>query len=1037
MITTLAKAFAQTNITSNSLNDLRNSLSAYVEEFETDDKDASAHLQEELRNVFREYVDTNLRKLGPFMAVLRTLQPCITTEEDIIEWFDKAVKPFADQLGPKKVAVEDAREFVVAAMTYDEEAPDAKERSQTSAQLAQNLLNVYMSRTRVSLEDATAGPSPQIQNHAAQQLLGMLVAFGRKMPKDLFNAVDACIVRAETRLQALILLSSFIEQQQSNIYQVIDTPVVEHLIKCLMNDTPTVVVSAALRCLIMLLPHIPVRVARDLPRLFLIYSRCLCWEKFSSTSTKAQKDLVTDDRVRRNSDSDTEDILEDPTWETLHSQPDLPETTAPELLLYFTYLYGLYPLNFMGYIRKPRKYLKRIDFPGADDFDLDQAVIRSRTEQFQRVHLLHPSFFNTTIEEELVENRWLKAEPAEVIAECHGLYVGNNTQHVPTSPGPPPSNKLPALPVLSPDSTMHAGASRSGAASPATSFSWTGTGSWRSLPPAAPAPIFSDNGSPTLPGMLERVEAGAKQDESAESRRGSAATAHTSFTNPEESSRPDTGVSVRASVSSGTAPHSNDMVWLQRELISLRNELTFERYLKQQHLTAIGQLKRNNVKAITVEAETATLINANRALQKKLSDLNKFNEKMQKETQARRTHTKQSEDQLTAKIRTLRADLASHQSLKTDLESAGDDVDQLRQLLVESEAREMRLRQEMDAQQKQLKELEYLKGEIDESRKQLQLYQAKQSELEEAKTEHDNLQHDIETLRRMLQDRDVERQRSQKTFQTTIQDLQTRLDLAESISLKPPQTSIASSDRLEQLLQDARNKQAQIKRAYTQLLQEHAELKIKYQELAAEHGIFDSPSSLPIPISPPRPRRPDEMPDFASTNGSVNSYSTGSSLRQAPLPYDYPDMYPAVQGHGQPFPQNYLSNRGQIYSQRNVSPLSRNDGFLGVQGYEIPTVVHPQRAHGRSVASGSEISVPPGGTGAHGSFSGVSGGERIKDSSKSAFSLGSDDGGETKGKSKIDAKSEVRVFGRGKQALSPFPLSVVRCGGEGVRIKLY
>ena len=264
----------------------------------------------------------------------------------------------------------DAQDFVLDSLAYDNDSQDARDKARTAAHLTHILLDALLSHTSPRPDTS----SVQTEDHAAHQLQSMLIAFARKNPRDFFISVDTFLVRLQTRMQALDLLAAFLEQQHAHLHLVLDTTVVEHLLKCLMNDTATVVVSAALRCLIMLLPHIPATVASQLPRLFLVYSRCLCWEKFSASSTKAQRDLVTDDRVRRDSDSDLDTDQEDGddlTWQTLRALPDMPESSAPELLHYFTYLYGLYPLNFMSYVRKPRKYLKNIDFTGADEFDLD------------------------------------------------------------------------------------------------------------------------------------------------------------------------------------------------------------------------------------------------------------------------------------------------------------------------------------------------------------------------------------------------------------------------------------------------------------------------------------------------------------------------------------------------------------------------------------------------------------------------------------------------------------------------------------------
>lgn len=653
-----------------------------------------------------------------------------------------------------------------------------------------------------------------------------------------------------------------------------------------MNDSATVVVSAALRCLIMLLPHIPATIAAQLPRLFLVYSRCLCWEKFSASSTKAQRDLVTDDRVRRLSDSDQDyddGPEEDPTWSTLQAMPDMPESSAPDLLHYFTYLYGLYPLNFLAYVRKPRKYLKNIDFPGADDFDLDQAVIRSRTEQFQRVHLLHPNFFNTTVEDELTDNRWLKAEPSEVIAECHGLYVGQ--QSVLPSLGPPPTMRLPDVP---------------------------------------PHPMAeSGPDSPTVP----------SEDASA--------------------------------TSTPALPH--DVAQLQRELTLLRNEFTFERYLKQQHVAAIGQLRRNHIKAVTIEAETATLINANRALQKKLSDAIKFNEKMQKETQTRRTHTKQSEDQLTAKIRSLKADLTNQDSLKRDLHSNIKKAEQLRQLLVESEAR--------------VKDLEHKISENAE------VERTQNGMTDSAKLE--DLQRKISELEDKLR---TQKQYSKTTHaeqEMIIQNLEKLLDRSKNAEY---------DDELEDAtatLRETRQKLLQSRKAYTQLLDDYTNLKMRYQELT----IDIAPSGRSSIQG--RAHEPSYSSfNYRTPDGGTQAYGTATNTRTQFHPERMHDQRDVYESHiGYPHVPAAMSGfppvrpmRPEVYQPHMLpaSPSSRGNSFS------------PHTSSWGAVQS------------INGSDYGLSPPEMVRESSKSAFSIGSEDGRSSINSKKIKAKSEVRVYGRGK-----------------------
>ena len=771
-----------------------------------------------------------------------------------------------------------------------------------------------------------------------------------------------------------------------------------------MNDRSTAVVSVALQCLVMLLPHIPVTVSSQLPRLFLIYSRCLCWEKFSSSSSKAQKDHVTDDRVRRSSNSSDDEFFSvDPSWKVLHSVPVWSDRTAPELLSYFTYLYGLYPLNFTSYIRKPRKYLKNASFPGADDFDLDQAVIRSRTEQYQRAHLLHPNFFNTTIEDELADNRWLKAEPSEVVAECLALYAG--TQTFPGIPGPPPSEKLPALPEMAPlEELTQATQTRSGTASPTGSAPSVASSAWQNISTRLPT---SATGSP----VLHPVDKELRNKSSSGTMEGSSSIATNDF------SRPATGVST-----SGSA--SDDAAYLQRELMLIRNELSFERYLKQQHIAAIGQLKRDRIKAVTMEAETATLINANRALQKKLGDANRFNEKMQKETQARKTHSRQSEDQLTSKIRALRAGLTDQEALRAKLDKVADDAKQLRQLLVESESREFRMKQEVESWGEKGNEHKELRSEIETLKHKLQTYKDGEQRTNDAAAERDTLKQEVDTLQVMVANREQEGESSKKALQTRIDELEKQLasDTTTTEDKGVAATEPEMAD-LQSRLERAQAKQTSMKRSYVKVVHELTEMKIKYEDLLASTigGLHSDVITQPMRAPPRQASSSSPSYDTIRNQGQMQQLyhgpPVGQTFRQQQSSSPQHNGLSITTSAPQSFPAN-RPVRNEVYEQRqremNSSPLlSRSEGAVA-SFHDSP---HMHHGNSNGSWSGDRYRSPSGPDSPNGFPSGRASQEFIIGGERSGFDFDSDDDGTGSLRSKdskVLAKSEKRVYGRGE-----------------------
>lgn len=667
------------------------------------------------------------------MGVLKELRPAIVGETNIIYWAEK-VATVVTTAGHTKAALEDAQDFLVGVMVFEDDEPDAPQRAKTSARLCKELLDLYLSRSHglTGTDAFVASEHAQVM----QQVEDVLIAFGRKRPKDLFNSIDDLVIVAESRLQSLSLLNAFLRHQTPHLYLVMNTPLVEHLLKCLMNDTSTTTLSVALTALIMLLPHIPGSLAPYLPRLFLIYSRILCWEKFSELSTEAQRNLVTDDRVSRNekgqsSEDESECIGLDLNWEKTRPQDGTIEAATPELMTYFTYLYGLYPLNLMSYIRRPRRYLKNADFPSADAFDLDRAVIRSRTDQFRQMHSLHPNFYNLTVEEELVNPKWPKMDPADVVGQCQALCAYSKAP-VP-SPVPPPNVKLPDVPPMPPLDGSES-LRVAGRISPAASHtSRRSRGSWRDTQSTA----VSVPGKEDSP--VSKSQSIISEDD--------ALTKHPQPTTAEEKL--------------DSAPQTN-VAYLQREITLLRNDLNFERWHKAQHSEHISQIMRRNVKEATVEAETLNLINANRALKKQLEQLQKAREATIKDSALTRKQANNLEANMTERFNKLKLEQETWQADADELRRLRSEMKQYRELLVTTEARELNKSHQLELAQRDLDELSSIKDQLQHALRRLHEYEYREFDFETAIRERDILKGENETLHTRLQRNDDQSEPSRR-----------------------------------------------------------------------------------------------------------------------------------------------------------------------------------------------------------------------------------------------------------------------------------
>ena len=957
----------------------RRILQNFVEEQYGEVRDeSSTRANLELKSFWEKYVGDGPYKLGAWAGVLRVLRPTIGGEANILEWWQLVLRPIIiGSSGYKRPALEDAREFLIATMVRDDDGEVTPDKAATIDRLCGELLTIYTTRTRgVSEEDNEAAAADNAQ--VAQQVEEVLLAFGRKRPKDLFHRLDDLVNVASTRLQSLTLLSSFLRQQTPHLYLVINTPLVEHLLKCLMNDTSTTVLSVALTSLIMLLPHIPGSLGSYLPRMFLVYSRLLCWEKFSPLSSVADRNLVTDDRIANDSDSDNDgakDVGIDTNWDKLQPDDDAIEAATPELMTYFTYLYGLYPLNFMSYIRKPRRYLKNIDFPGADAFDLDQAVIRSRTEQFRQVHLLHPNFYNLTVEEELIDPKWPKMDPADVVGQCHGLCMMSSKPPL-TSPGPPPTSRLPDIPPVPPLSASNTPAI--GHISPAVSHTSLRSGnSWRDTQSSTgvsgttaegESPLLKPRGLPSDEDVLpEHPRPRTKQ---------SGVGTHPSPTSDSLSQQGAVSTSIASPNSrekSNAVPQTN-FAYLQQEITLLRNDLSFERWHKAQYSQHIGQIMRRNVKEATVEAQTLNLINANRALQKQLDQVRKAREATVKDSALTRKQANSLEANVTERFHKLKLEQETWQADADELRRLRGETKQYRELLVATEARELNKAHQLEIAQRHLQHLQALQSQLQNAKRRLHEYEYQEFEFDNAKRQAEILQGETQNLQAKIHRQEQEQGRIRQAYANKVTELETQLGLPNPISRQSSSHSGPDVHAFaQQAVSESQAKLAQLKKAHSKLLERHTDLELEYHSVKSRL-------------------------DTLQGNRSGQSFFNADNDHET-FSYDIINDYtPSESAYSRVSTSDPTNRRFQ--SPLRGSPVMPPVSQAATYNY-AGLMFEPSMSRNNSIASGNPS------TAAFNQSAPLS-----QDEGRSAFSGDSETGGSKK--EKIQPDSTVRVYGRGK-----------------------
>jgi hypothetical protein len=834
-------------------------------------------------------------------------------------------------------------------------------------------------------------------------------------------------VQKQYRIQALNLLSAFVRLQPPHLHLVLETPRIQHLEQCLLIDASSTVIELALVVLIMFLPHICGSLTSDhhLSKMFLIYSRVLCWDRLGNAEESKSMDGGADDDDDDDDDEDSQEDNEDEegeseqAWEPVQQSMEYPDSSPPTLMHYFTFLYGLFPLNFMSFVRKPRRYLKSLNFPGARDFDLDQDLIHSRTEPYRRVHLLHPNMFSTTAEDELQENKWLKSDPADVVTECMDLCVAVSSTL--EDPGPPPSAALPAIPVPPiPEDPTELSLDDDGITMSGSTTSWRNTQSTVfvspsegpdmpqtfEIPPRSKSTKSFKSGndpmdSPTLPPATDFQK---------QTPPGVTALSAQALIAKQPSLDNFVQSVTSANPPTNTSPHGHSMASLQREIMLLRNDLNFERYLKLQHLAHIGQLQRKNIKEATAEAETQNLINMNRTLKARLAKANELYAQLKKETLTSRNQSKKWESDLSAKVRTYKESERTWHSdedkIRYELQRTQADYDHLKQIVEKAEAEQIRAQQRTRALEYELEDYGNLRHELEAAQEKILTLEDHGKELHALLQERNDLRNDLEMSNMRLSSRELERERSFKAYERRILELETRLQTAERNTGRPSQLPSSVQQMLDSALAASHAKMQQLKKTHYHLLEQHTELQMKYQDLEsrqqAEQGRYHSQE---------KPGHTDFEATRVGRSSSVRHTNNYNSRYLPPLATEMSPNEELEQYH------DYQSSNAMTSPASNTTP---------VRSLRLEPTARPQRSQTTpSPYPGFGGGFVPDFSSAYDAslnaqFQAQPQSSAPQSSGKSSFSVDTDGSTGKDKKDKVDPKSEVRYYGRGKSIVLPW-----------------
>jgi solute carrier family 25 protein 16 len=721
-------------------------------------------------------------------------------------------------LGLEKGLANEATDTMLEALLFDEEETEedrVRQAQGTSNGVASSLMSLWLEQTIVAEEE--------FDQHAVaivKQVQLILTEFGKKRPKvtcssspimcfvlntrqKFLELINQIFVKKESRISALALLCDFFRLQPPHLHELMQTPLFDNLLQCLQIDTSTRVISLGITALIMFLPHIPIAAANHLPALFNIYSRLLFWDRERNAAEILPRNTTEVDV------EDSDDVAEksseaSKSWEKLPYLLESDDDSVPELLPYFTFLYGLYPLNFMDYVRKPQRYLRHANFPGSDDLDIEPAEIRQRSESFRQVHLLHPNFFTLTIESELSDKtRWMKTDSADVVAGCMALYIPSEDLQL-QSRSRHRTDEVEAYYDVQFQSLLDSYESQDSLLRSDSPELYRKSGLRRNMSEDS-HPMSLTAYSPSLPPQDDSSTLpiiGGASDHRLSEMLGSPKLTRGSMSRvrSEDSiatlalSDNEQDIDVEDYLEKVALKHEprspalhpaaqNDpqlkVKYLQREVKLMQNDLNFERYLSQQYQSHIGQLRSEQIQNARAEAETQNLINTNRNLKSKVEELQMTNTRMRVESEKSKEHSRKWDAQVTNKLKALREEQRTwakeREELQDENERSQETIKILTNLVVQAESRELRAQQKL-AIAGNLDLIDQLSEEVDRLKLQVTRSAAKEFAATKALEKEQEALRRVKILEMELESRDIELKKSKKAFEAELQAARLHVD---------------------------------------------------------------------------------------------------------------------------------------------------------------------------------------------------------------------------------------------------------------------
>ena len=258
------------------------------------------------------------------------------------------------------------------------------------------------------------------------------------------------------------------------------------------------------------------------------------------------------------------------------------------------------------------------------------------------------------------------------------------------------------------------------------------------------------------------------------------------------------------------------MALLQHHRLRLINDLQYERFIKDQHMIHMGELRRRQMRVSATEAETQNLVMANRSLKQRLDEAKRGEAQIKKEFDHRRNMTKKWESDLSAKLRTLREEQKKWNveggDLSQQLERAEAECEKLRRIVAEAEHKRLESEQNLEAVDISTAMVERLKAEIARLSASEREFQGKEAKLETAMQEAAATTARAQQTEVEVAAREEELHKAERHYEAQIEDLKSQLARAHQEMPRKPSGDVAAS--YEGALSAARAKNTALQKQY-------------------------------------------------------------------------------------------------------------------------------------------------------------------------------------------------------------------------------